>query len=143
MKMLVKLAVLLSILLLGTGAAFAAACIGSGNFIVSDKCYEITATDLDNPAFTGSFPVEVVLCHNMTGVVGTGSVAGDLRLWWFSPPGAFAFSKQMIVNDFPDGCAGYFKFHGENDNNLIGIGECAADTTTDRWTLKGHMIPCQ
>jgi hypothetical protein len=141
MKMLVKLAVLLSILLLGTGAAFAAACIGSGNFIVSDKCYEITATDLDNPALSASFPVRIILCNDMTGVVGTGSVAGDLRLWWFSPPGAFAFSKQMIV-PVADDCAGYFKFHGENDNNVIGIGECQANSTIDRWTLKGHMTAC-
>jgi hypothetical protein len=133
MKIFVKLAVVLSILLLGTGAAFAVDPCGSGTF--SDKCYQMTATDIDNPANSATFPAEVRLCNDGTGFVFTPAASGTLDIFWFSPPGAFAFSKQLIV-PVDDECAGHFKFHGTNDNNVIGEGGCDGD----RWTLKGHMV---
>jgi len=136
MRTMVILAVLLSIFLLGTGEAFANP-FCSGN-LVSEYCYEVTATDIDNPVYTGTFPVEVITCDDGTGVVMTPVASGSLPFWW----GWKGLNKQVILNDIPDGCAGYFTFHGRNDDGFSGIGECKVNSTTDRWMLRGHKMGC-
>jgi hypothetical protein len=137
MKTAVRLAVLLSILLFGTGAAFAAlSCTGIGSTQVSDMCYEMAVNQIDNPlALTNTSLIEIVLCANGRGFFFD---VGGNPLFWFSPPGAFAFSKQVMALD--DTCSLYLKFHGHNDDDFTGISYCTINNL--RYTVKGHSFPC-
>ncbi len=90
MKTALKPAVLLSILLLGSGSAFVFDC-SSG--VVSVYCYQVTATDMDYPA-TESFPVRVELCEDGTGLVFTPEASGPIPLFWWPPvPRGILISK--------------------------------------------------
>ncbi len=134
MKTALKLAVLLSILLLGSGSALALPCGGN---IVSDICYEVTATDMDNPA-TESFPVQVFLCEDGTGLVYTPETSGFIPLFWWPSRSAWDSHIQVIVNDAPDDCVGYIEFRGKHEDHFNGIGGCEGD----RWKLTGTTTTC-
>ena len=124
MKMMVKLSVLLATLLLLTGVAFAWC-----------NCYEITATDVDNPTNTHTETVEVCLDYEYY----NGDVCAPdpyrLNLSLFFEP----LGLQILA--YNKGCVGSFKFHGSNNNVVTGIGYCNGNT---RWTIWGHTTdgPC-
>jgi len=113
MKMMVKSAVLMTMLLLLTGVAFA-----QGDC----ECYKITFTDLDNPASETVYEEICLDYENHTGIW-----AGcDLSLF----PGLI---MQGLIYD-PSCCAVHFKFHG-NDNNVI----TAEESCPERYMAWGHI----
>ena len=121
MKMIVKLAVLFTTLLLLTGESFARDCY----------CYEVVATNLDTPA--NSQTIYPVLCfdYDNTGDIYSKFGPGEMSLF-FDP-----MREQALGFDPKNpSCVGYFKFHGDWLYVLTGIGYCVGD----RWQLKGHQI---
>ena len=124
MKMMVKLAVLFATLLLLTGVAFAQPTMGDCD------CYEITATDVDNPTNTHTETVNVCLDYEVTnGRVCTPAEPYDLQL------SLFFEALGLKVLAYNKGCVGSFKFHGSDRNVVTGIGYCNGNT---RWTIWGH-----
>jgi hypothetical protein len=119
MKMMVKLAVLFASLLLLTGVSFAQDC----------NCYEITATDVDNPTNTHTETVEVCLDYgDKKGYVCAPDPYGlDLSL--------FFDALGLKILAYNEGCVGSFKVHGSNNNVVTGIGYCNGNT---RWMIWGH-----
>jgi hypothetical protein len=116
MKMIVNLVVLLAALLLLTGVAFAS----DGS---SCACYKINFTDLDNPADSETDYEELCLDYvNHTGIF----IGCDVSLF----PGLI--TQGLIGGGCP--CAGFFKFHG-NDNNVI-TGDLYCEDRYDFW---GHI----
>jgi hypothetical protein len=106
MKMMVKLAVLFATLLLLTGVSFADFC----------GCYEITATDVDNPE--DSCTRSVNMCFDESGIL-------------IAPPSPPLTPKAMILTSFSGGLSpiiigngltdwASFKFHGDWFNVITG-----------------------
>jgi hypothetical protein len=125
MKMMVKLAVLLATFLLLTGVAFAQEIIARPCFV----CYEVTVTDLDDPT------------HTHTGCVGISFCSGEM----ISPFGTdivefFDAMKEQALgySDSDPSCVGYFKFHGDWQYIITGIGYCEGE----RHKIRGHQIDC-
>ena len=128
MKMMVKLAVLFATLLLLTGVSFAIEC----NF---NECYEITATEVDNPGHTHTGFVMICLDYNAKAGE-AGSPIGSINLSLFFQP------LGLKILAYNEGCVGSFKFHGDDNNVVTGIGFCEGNT---RWTIWGHKadVPCR
>ena len=128
MKMMVKLAILFTTLLLLTGVSFA----GS-----SCPCYDITATELGDPQHTESAFVEICLEYeNMKGTANIiGSPLGTAALaLFFEPLGLKILAYPGGTSQPPGACVGSFKTHGHYNNVVTGIGYCVGE----RWTLWGH-----
>ena len=127
MKMMVKLAVLFATLLLLTGVSFAIEC----NF---NECYEITATEVDNPSHTHTG--FVMICLDYDAKAGeAGSPIGSINLSLFFQPLGLKILAYPGGTPSPLGdCVGAFKFHGSDNNVITGIGFC----DEDRWTIWGH-----
>ena len=141
MKVVLRLAILAATLLLVSNMAFAFATFScSPASTVEDNCYEVTSTNLDTPG-TQTYLAEITLCSDGTGkqLTTTPSIR-NIPLFWFSPPGLWAFSKQVIQIDTVDGtCSGYFKFHGTNDDDFFGVGGCLNPSFKGRWKQVGRM----
>ena len=106
MKMMVKLAVLFATLLFLTGVSFADFC----------GCYEITATDVDNPE--DSCTRSVNMCFDESGIL-------------IAPPSPPLTAKAMLLTEFSGGLSpiiigngltdwASFKFHGDWFNVITG-----------------------
>jgi hypothetical protein len=122
MKMIVKLAILFSMLLLLTGVSFAGGC----------PCYEVTATEVDNPTHTHTAFAGICFDTNESGHVN--SLLGAINFSMF-----FDSMKDQILG-YADiqglgVCVGYFKFHGDDLYIIKGIGYCDGD----RWQVWGHQ----
>ena len=134
MKMMVKMAVLFATLLLITGVAFAQSW--------DCNCYEITATEVDNPGHTHTATIEICLeAGNESGY--TCFPDGLISLSLFFEP-TFLNKKILAYVTAQNSlgiCVGSFKFHGSNKNVITGIGYCDGD----QWTIWGHKTegPCQ
>jgi len=115
MKTMLKLAVLCAALLLLTGIAFA-----QGDC----ECYKITYTNLDNPTDGGWEYDEI--CLDYENYTGTLDIC-DISLF----PGLIT---QALLYDCP--CVGYFKFHGSDNNVVIGEEYCE---DLERYTFWGHI----
>ena len=123
MKMMVKLAVLLAALLLLNGVALAC--------YTNNYCYEVTATNLDNPEDTETLFVRLSY-DCVSGIIqipSNGALNGNMSVFFDS-----MLKQALGYND--DGCVGYFKFHGSWLNVLTGIGYCDGR----RWKLWGHQV---
>ncbi len=108
MKMVVKLAVLLSALLLVTGAAFAKD-PGTCNY------YAVTVTDVDSLATYSSNCWELCYSGNH-GEIYTNGDFGDLSL--------YMFGRKWIGDGYiNEGCGAWF-FSKANGKTLLGKGEC-------------------
>jgi hypothetical protein len=129
MKMMVKLAVLFAMLLLLTGVSYA------GMYAMDCDCYEITATDVDNPTNTHTESVIVCLDYGAkNGKVCAPDPYGlDLSL--------FFDALGLKILAYNKDCVGSFKVHGSDNNVVTGIGFCEGNT---RWTIWGHKtdVPC-
>ena len=125
MKMMVKLAVLFATLLLLTGVSFA---------YDDCDCYEVTATEVDNPTHTHTASVGICFDYgNESGHVD--SPLGPINLSLFFEPLGLKILAYPGGTSSPLGaCVGAFKFHGSDNNVITGIGFC----DEDRWTLWGH-----
>jgi hypothetical protein len=119
MKMMVKLAILCAILFL----------LGGVSFANESYCYEVVATNLDNPEDSEiTYPILNFYDDN-TGDIFSEFGHGDMSLF-------FDFLNKQALG-YGDGCVGYFKFHGSPwFNVLTGIGYCNGD----RWQLRGHQL---
>ena len=119
MKMMMKLTVLFAALLLLNGVA--SACWSNS------YCYEVTATNLDDPTDIETFIVR--LSYDCTsGQIDTGGPLGNMSIF-FDP-----MRKQALGYDPSNpSCVGYFKFHGDEEHVLNGIGYCDGR----RWQLRG------
>ena len=125
MKRLVQLAVLLATLLLLTGVAFAPP-------MCWPFCYEMTATDLDDPTNTHTGCIRLDLCENNTGFI-NGPFGTNMSLFFDS------MRKQALGYDDSDpSCVGYFKFHGDDLYVITGIGFCEGE----RHQIRGHQSAC-
>ena len=123
MKMIVKLAVLFAMLLLLTGVSFAGGC----------PCYEVTATEVDDPTHTHTAFAGICFDTNESGHVN--SLFGPINLsLLFEPLGLQILAYPGGTSSPLGACVGAFKFHGSDDNVITGIGYCDGD----RWTLWGH-----
>ncbi len=122
--MMVKLAVLFATLLLLTGVSFASVC---GTY-----CYQVTATDLDDPTNIETGCIRLDLCENNTGFI-YGPFGTNMSLFFDS------MSDQALGYDDSDpSCVGYFKFHGDDLHILKGIGYCEGE----RHNIKGRRVDC-
>ena len=120
MKMMVKLAVLFSILLLFNGLAFA----DYGCY-----CYEVTNTDLEDPSHTWTGFVEICFHEDN---VGHTDLCGETEMYMFFD----SMRDQALTYHSNAGvCLAYLKFHGDDQYVVTGIvfGE-------GRATFRGHKI---
>ena len=106
MKIILKLAVLLAVLLLLTG-------VSSAQPAGYCTCYEITATNLDDSSLNDHGFMELCLDYeNKSGTIENLCSSMDLSLF-FGPLGIQALG-------YGKGCVGFFKFHG-SDKNVVTI----------------------
>jgi hypothetical protein len=123
MKMMVKLAVLFVSLFLLSGVSFAGSCP------YDNGCYEVTVTDLDDPTNTHTGCIYIDLCGGtMVSPFGT-----DIVLFFDSMK-----EQALGYSDSDPSCVGYFKFHGDDQFILKGIGYCEGE----RHNIKGHRVEC-
>ncbi len=116
-----KLAVLLATLLLLTGVVYADNGCGG--------CYEVTVTDLDDPTNTHTGCIAIDFCSGeMYSPFGT-----DIVLFFDSMK-----EQALGYSDSDPSCVGYFKFHGDHQYILNGIGYCEGE----RHNIKGHKVDC-
>ena len=122
MNIMLKLTVLFATLLLLTGVSFA-------QEYPCEACYEVTATDLDDPTNTHTGCVQLDFCAGtMNSPFGT-----NMSLFFDS------MRKQALGYDPSDpSCVGYFKFHGDDLYIIKGIGYCEGE----RHTIRGHQSAC-
>jgi hypothetical protein len=130
MKIVVKLAVLITTLLLVTGIAFA----GPGG---SCYCYDINATSLDFPGETGTSSIIICFDYDNEGsVYGMCSppwTSGDPLYMFFDP-----YKKEAITYADSYGiCTVYFKFHGDNNHVVQGLFYFNIE---GRWEFRGHQV---
>jgi hypothetical protein len=130
MKRLMKLAVLLTAVLLLHGAALA--------FPPCDyeECYEVTTTLIDNPD-TVIPPFFAKICLVYGDNIGKASRCGEddvyMSLFFDS------MNKQALV--YGEDCVQYFKFHGDNNHISIGTGYCEEERFSSR-AIKTEMANC-
>ena len=124
MKIMLKLAVLFAALLLLSGISFA-----QTPLISCQQCYEVTVTDLDDSTNTHTGCIRIDFCFgDMVSPFGT-----DMVLFFDS------MKEQALGYDSEDpSCVGYFKFHGDWQYIITGIGYCEGE----RHNIKGHRIDC-
>ena len=122
MKMMVKLTVLLTTLLLLTGVAFANDCY----------CYEFIFTFLDGPPGPNSGPVRI--CFNGYNV---GEIYGLTYNFCDPPDPLFMFfdsmREQALASHTSPPNVAYLKFHGDNQHSVTGI--VSGD---GRYSFRGH-----
>jgi hypothetical protein len=107
MKTMVKLAVLLATLLLLSVASFA------GPAMIECNCYDVTATNLDDPGYNFHGFYELCLDYeNKSAVVQPLCEGLDLSM--------FLVSSGLELVGSNDLCAGFFKFHGSDLNVATG-----------------------
>jgi len=97
MKTMVKLAMVVAVLLLLNGVSFAAGCW--------NECYELTYTNMDSPGDPMEVCATFQFCDDNTGAINSPLADASMALF-FDP------MKQEALA-ISDGCAGYFKFHGD------------------------------
>jgi hypothetical protein len=125
MKKMVKLAVFLAAVLLLNGVALAC--------YTYHYCHEVTATNMDDPQETET--ILVTLSYDcMSGSIQGAGLFGNMSMFFD------AMNKQALAygQGEAEGCVGYFKFHGDSEFVLTGIGYCLEK----RWTLRGVQVPC-
>jgi len=124
MKTMVKLAVLVTILLLLAGVAFATG--------TTCNCYEYSYTDLDRPEFSSTSTID--LCFNFGDNSGTQYAfcgGGELSLFFDG-----MIKQALLYSTSPDSSVGSLKFHGEMLHAFNGIFYCYPD----RFILHGYKI---
>jgi hypothetical protein len=123
MKMMVKLAVLITTLLLLTSLSFAADC----------DCYEITYTNLDDPT-TDRFTSFVRICDSGYPLSSIAGICDDLcdpsdSLYMFFD----SMYDQALISHNAGTCLAYLKFHGDDRYVLTGLW-----VGSYRATIRGH-----
>ncbi len=139
MKTMVKLAVLLSVLLLVTGVASAGPCSGTLS------CYNLTSI-CDNGTFTNSCSACIDTPFDGTGTLScTGTATGSGPLYLFGDGGENEFfeltgDNAWIFYESAGSCSpGVWYFDiGGSGTELRGIGECGGH----RCKVRGHRVPC-
>jgi hypothetical protein len=126
MKTMVMLGVLFAALLLVTGTSFAA-----GDGFDFCKCYDITATNVDDPQDIQSGPVTICVdIADMSGAACTDIGEAEFHLFYDKE---FNSVNALASIDNTGLCLGAFGFRFRY-KHILGIGYC----DSKRWTLKGH-----
>jgi hypothetical protein len=121
MKTMVKLAVLITTLLLLSGVSFAQPC--------DSACYEVTVTDLDDLTNTHTGCIYINFCEGtMDSPFGT-----DMVFFFDSMK-----EQALVYSDSDPSCVGYLKFHGDWQYIITGIGYCVGE----RHKIRGHKVDC-
>jgi hypothetical protein len=125
MKKMVMMAVLMATLLLLNGVALA--CY-SNNY-----CYEVVATNVDDPEDTETLFARLSYdCVSGIIQIPTPPLSGNMSVFFDSMnEQALGFGQGEA-----EGCVGYFKFHGDDQYVITGIGYCDGR----RWNLRGHRV---
>ena len=124
MRTMGKMAVLLVTLLLLIGVAIEASAVPC-----AIACYELTYTNLDAPNGPISVYARFAFCSNNTGSIDSPIADANMALF-FDPMKDEALAISA-------GCAGYFKFHGDDLYVVQGIGACLGGP---RLSVRGHQV---
>ena len=124
MKTMVKLAVLFATFLLLNGVALAC--------YTNNYCYEVTATNLDDPEDTETLFARLSY-DCVSGIIQIPSPAllGNMSVFFDS-----SRDQALGYDPLNPSCVGYFKFHGDDQYVITGIGYCDGR----RWKLRGHQV---